>query len=114
MTPKQSAAVERLKQALARHAESTDKWKRAACHQAAMMLCTPDTIRTLLAALDEAQQDAARLRGESAVLLGLLADCNAVLRTIDPDDCDEAERLADLRHAIYCAQTPSTHQGALL
>ncbi len=51
---------------------------------------------------------------EHAVLLGLLTDCAAVLRTIDPDDSDEAERLADLLDAIDRAQAPSRHQGALL
>lgn len=41
-------------------------------------------------------------------------DCAAVLRTIDPDDSDEAEKLADLLGAIDRAQAPSRHQGALL
>lgn len=48
------------------------------------------------------------------VLLGLLTGCAAVLRTIDPDDSDEAEKLADLLAAIDRAQAPSRHQGALL
>lgn len=54
------------------------------------------------------------LRGESAVLLGLLTDCASVLRTIDPDNSDEAERLADLLRHIDRAQSPSRHKGALL
>ena len=54
------------------------------------------------------------LRGENAVLLGLLTDCAAVLRTIDPDDSDEADKLADLLGAIDRVQAPSRHQGALL
>jgi hypothetical protein len=52
--------------------------------------------------------------GERGVLMGLLTDCAAVLRTIDPDDSDEAERLTDLLGAIDRAQAPSRHQGALL
>lgn len=48
------------------------------------------------------------------VLLGLLTDCAAVLRTIDPDDSDEAEKLAALLGAIDRAQAPSRHQGELL
>ena len=62
MTPEQSAAVARLREAIARHAASNGDYERAAWHQAAMMLCVPPTIRTLLAALDEAQADAARYR----------------------------------------------------
>lgn len=53
-------------------------------------------------------------KGERAVLLGLLTDCAAVLRTIDPDDSDEAENLADLLGAIDGAIEPSRHKGALL
>ena len=49
---------------------------------------------------EEAAQEIERLRGENAMLLGLLMDCNAVLRTIEADDSDEAEKLADLRSAI--------------
>jgi hypothetical protein len=41
-------------------------------------------------------------------------DCAAVLRTIDPDDSDEAEKLADLLGAIDGAIEPSRHKGALL
>lgn len=55
-----------------------------------------------------------RIYGERAVLLGLLTDCAAVLRTIDPDDSDEAEKLTDLLGAIDRAIEPSRHQGALL
>ena len=55
-----------------------------------------------------------RIDGERAVLLGLLADCAAVLRTVDPDDSDEAEKLADLLGAIDRAQAQSRRQGALL
>lgn len=55
-----------------------------------------------------------RIDGEHAVLLGLLTDCAAVLRTIDPDDSEEAEKLADLLGSIDKAQAPSRHQGALL
>ncbi len=63
---------------------------------------------------EEAAQEIERLRGESAVLLGLLTDCAAVLRTIDGEDTDEAEKLRDLLSAIDRAQAPSRHQGALL
>lgn len=63
---------------------------------------------------EEAAQEIEQLRGENAVLLGLLTDCAAVLRTIDPDDSDEAENLADLLGAIDGAIEPSRHKGALL
>ena len=69
--------------------------------------------RAELAALRAAQAVTA-LEGERAVLLGLLTDCAAVLRKIDPDDSDEAEKLAVLLSAIDRAQAPSRHQGALL
>lgn len=62
----------------------------------------------------DARSDILELDGERAVLLGLLTDCAAVLRTIDPDDSDEAEKLADLLGAIDSAQAPSRHKGALL
>ena len=44
-----------------------------------------------------------QLRGENAVLVSLLRDCDAVLATIVPDDSDEAERLGDLRAAVAAA-----------
>ena len=62
----------------------------------------------------DARADILELDGERGVLLGLLTDCAAVLRTIDPDDSDEAEKLADLLGAIDRAQAPSRHKGALL
>lgn len=55
-----------------------------------------------------------RINGEKSVLLGLLTDCGAVLRTIDPENSDEAEKLADLLSAIDRAQAPTRHKGALL
>lgn len=63
---------------------------------------------------DKVDEIGRRIDGENAVLLGLLTDCAAVLRTIDPDDSDEAEKLADLLGAIDRAQAPSRHKGALL
>lgn len=60
---------------------------------------------------EEAAQEIERLRGENAALLGLLTDCNAVLRTIEGD---EAEKLNDLRSAIDRAQEPHRHKGVLL
>ncbi len=63
---------------------------------------------------EEAAQEIERLRGEIAVLLGLLTDCAAVLRTIDGEDTDEAEKLRDSLSAIDRAQAPHRHEGALL
>jgi hypothetical protein len=63
---------------------------------------------------EEAAQEIERLRGENAVLLGLLTDCAAVVRTIDADDSDEAEKLDELLGAIDRAQEPHRHKGALL
>ena len=60
-------------------------------------------------AYQDARADILELDGERGVLLGLLTDCAAVLRTIDPDDSDEAEKLADLLGAIDRAQAPSRH-----
>lgn len=54
------------------------------------------------------------LSGVNAVLLGLLTDCAAVLRTIEADDDTEAEKLRDLLDAIDRAQAPHRHKGALL
>jgi len=36
------------------------------------------------------------------------------LRTIEGEDCDEVEKLNDLRSAIDRAQEPHRHKGALL
>ncbi len=63
---------------------------------------------------EEAAQEIEHLRGENAVLLGLLTDCNAVLRTIEGEDCDEAEKLNRLRSAIDRAHEPHRNKGALL
>jgi len=54
------------------------------------------------------------LRGENSVLLSLLADCASVIRTIEPDDSDEGEKLRELLAAIDCAMDPHRHKGALL
>jgi hypothetical protein len=63
---------------------------------------------------DKVDEIGRRIEGENAVLLGLLTDCAAILRTIDPDDSDDAEKLAGLLGAIDRAQAPTRHQGALL
>jgi len=64
--------------------------------------------------LDEAESEVKQMRGENAVLLGLLTDCAAVLRTIEADDTDEAEKLRHLLAAIDRAHDPQRHKGALL
>ena len=63
---------------------------------------------------DKVDEIGRRIEGEHAVLMGLLTDCAAVLRTIDPDDSDEADQLSALLGAIDRAQTPSRHKGPLL
>lgn len=55
---------------------------------------------------EEAAAEIERLRGENGVLRRLLHDAEAVILTIDPDDSDEMEKLADLRVAIICALDP--------
>jgi hypothetical protein len=60
-------------------------------------------------ALEAMVTSSADMKGENVVLLGLLTDCAAVLRTIDPDDSDEAEKLAELLGAIDRAQAPTRH-----
>ena len=75
---------------------------------------TLNAIRLLKLAHRDDVKAVTALEGERGVLLGLLTDCAAVLRTIDPDDSDDAEKLADLLGAIDRAQAPSRHKGALL
>lgn len=62
---------------------------------------------------EEAAQEIEQLRGENAVLLGLLTDCAAVIRTIDADG-DEGEELRELLRAIDGVQEPNRHKGSLL
>ena len=47
-------------------------------------------------------------------ILGLLTDCAAIIKTIEGEDSDEAEKLNDLLSAIDRALDPSRHKGALL
>ena len=61
----------------------------------------------------EPNDELARLRGENTVLRKLLGECAAVLATLDEDDSDEAEKLAELIEAINNATT-QTVAGALL
>ena len=65
------------------------------------------------ARLDEADAEIADLRGQAVVLRRLLADALAVLRTIEPDDTDEAERLESLCAAMALAVQPK-REGTLL
>lgn len=72
-------------------------------------------------ARDLLQQAAARWgdgykfgRGDAGVLLGLLTDCAAVLRTIDPEDSDEDGKLRDILDAIDKAQSLHRYYGALI
>ncbi|MCC7463320.1 MAG: hypothetical protein IT480_12775 [Gammaproteobacteria bacterium] len=58
------------------------------------------------------EDEVMRLRGEHAVLMELLGSAADVLRNIDPDDSDEAERLHKLLGAIERAQ--SRRGGSLL
>lgn len=68
-------------------------------------------VEALRAALADAE--IADLRGQAVVLRRLLADALAVLRTIDADDSDEAERLESLCAAVALAIQPK-REGALL
>lgn len=63
---------------------------------------------------EEAAQEIEKLRGENAVLLGLLGDAAGVIRSIDPEDSDEAEQLREMLDSIDRAQDPHRHKGALL
>lgn len=51
---------------------------------------------------------------DHAYALGLLTDCAAIIKTIEGEDSDEAEKLNDLLSAIDRALDPSRHKGALL
>lgn len=62
----------------------------------------------------EAAHEIERLRGENAALLGLLGDAAGVIRSIEPEDGDEAEQLREMLDAIDRAQDPHRHQGSLL
>jgi len=68
---------------------------------------TPNTVA-------EPNDELARLRGENTVLRKLLGECAAVLATLDEDDSDEAETLADLLVAIDVALLATETEGALL
>lgn len=46
------------------------------------------------------------LRGERAVLVGLLVECDKVLSTLEGESDEEAGLLAGLRHAILQATMP--------
>ena len=70
--------------------------------------CRGDDVR-----LDEADAEIADLRGQAVVLRRLLAEALAVLRTIEPDDTDEAERLESLCAAMALALQPK-REGTLL
>lgn len=63
--------------------------------------------------LDEADAEIADLRGQAVVLRRLLAEALAVLRTIEPDDTCEAERLESLCAAMERALQPK-RAGTLL
>lgn len=54
------------------------------------------------------------LAGENAVLIGLLADCAAVIKTIEGEEYWVHEKLNSLLYAIDRAIEPSRHKGALL
>jgi hypothetical protein len=54
------------------------------------------------------------IAGEKAVLLGLLTDCAAVIKTIEGEDDWVHEKLNSLLAAIDRAVEPSRHKGALL
>jgi hypothetical protein len=73
-----------------------------------MASCRGDDAR-----LDEADAEIAELRGQATVLRRLLADALAVMRTVEPDDTDEAERLESLCAAVAMALQPK-REGALL
>ncbi|MBA3588319.1 hypothetical protein [Methylibium sp.] len=60
------------------------------------------------------ERDEQELRGENAVLAGLLRDCDAVMETIEPDDSEEGEKLSDLRMALAYALDPYKREGTLL
>lgn len=53
-------------------------------------------------------------QGESNVLARLLREAEAILVTLDPEDSDELEKLADLRVAIIYALDPYKREGTLL
>ena len=126
MTPEQSAAVARLREALLWHnpeaSESEFFWRETISNVA-----DPDTIRTLLAALDESQADAARWRNfgapiapEHAEALQRLSD-EAVMQFLqDQEDAARYRWLRDadwdgLSHeAVYEALDNSPHAGEAL
>ena len=65
------------------------------------------------ARLDEADAEIAELRGQAVVLRRLLADALTVLRTVESNDTDEAERLENLCAAAALALQPR-REGMLL
>ena len=66
------------------------------------------------AATQAQAEEVGLLRGENAVLMGLLTDCAAVVRVVEADDTSESDALAELLRAIDHALSPSRHKGDLL
>jgi hypothetical protein len=64
--------------------------------------------------IEQRAREIAELRGERAVLAGILVDCAAVIKTIEPESTEEAENLDGLLRAIAYAIDPYRHKGPLL
>jgi len=75
---------------------------------------TLNAIRLLKLAHRDDVKAVTDLKGENAVLAGLLRECDAVLATIQADDGEEAQKLGDLRMALAYALDPYKRKGALL
>ena len=75
---------------------------------------TLNSIRLLKLAHRDDVKAVMDLKGENAVLAGLLRDCDAVLATIEADDGEEAQKLGDLRMAVAYALDPYKREGTLL
>lgn len=84
-------------------------------------LALPDLLRRVKAPsadlhlLDLAADEIERLRGEAAVMRGLLRECAAVMATFAPESDEESENIVSLLNAIAAAvAVPGAAEGALL
>lgn len=62
--------------------------------------CSPVAIRSILAALKEAQTDVAAERARNGVLVGVLRECDQVISTMEADCTDEGDGLQSLLRSI--------------
>jgi hypothetical protein len=66
-------------------------------------LKTFTNVKKLQERQEQLEQEVAKLRGESGVLVGLLGEALQIIETVDGDDADECNRLMELQNKITYA-----------